>query len=572
MKPPIFTEQAARRRDEALALFTRLHELAVTLGVTGVKSLAAELIANINAPFLFTAVGEVKSGKSSFINALLQDEICEVAPEPCTDTVQKIVYSPEPYERTVSPEVKEIGRPHEVLQDIAIVDTPGTNSIIERHQAVTEGFIPQSDLALFVFPAQNPYARTSWELFRFVHHKWHKKIVFILQQADRATNEELAAARAGVAQYARDMGAETPTIFAVSAKLAATDPTASGIPEVWDYITRTVTSGNAFRLKLESLLSTALDVLARAGEHLGEEERALELSKAEADKIEVQLARGRDNTARDLDILRARLLDAYVATSGDACQDFEQGLSLPSLFKNSFKGLFSRRNPFKAWVAELHAEFAQRFQAKVEEISAETGRHVAENLIHFLDRLLEELKEAAGARPESLDAGSVASERLRVVGDAARNVLALISDPELGSRIQPGTLKSLGDQTMLGGFMTAMGAIIAAATHAVVFDVTGGIISTLGALLAINTLALRRRSIIRRHRESFSDGKTRLDQELKEKLAAQGDKVFGEIRAAFAPFFSGIAAMERKIGELARQAEELRAALYRAREELGSLD
>ena len=566
MKPKIIKDEVALRRDQALKLFTRLHELAVTLGVDKLKSMAADLIGNVNAPFLFVAVGEVKSGKSSFINALLQDEICEVAPEPCTDTVQKIVYADSPYETQLSPQLKEIGRPHEVLKDIAIVDTPGTNSIIEHHQMVTEEFIPQSDLALFVFPAPNPYSRTSWELFRFVHSKWHKKIVFILQQADRASSEELEANRAGVEKHAKELGMDAPVIFTVSAKLSQTYLDKSGIPAVWDYIKNTVTGGNTFRLKLESLLGTGLDVLARANEHMDGEAQALAQAKAESERIEAQLTRGRDNTARDLDILRSRLMDAYDAAMRDACQEFEQGLGLFSLLKNTFKGFLSRKNPFKTLVEEINRSFAERFQARVEEISQETGRHVAENLVHFLDRLLEELKEATAARPESLSATSVAQERLRVINDAARNVLALMSEETLAGRIQPGSIKSLGDQTVLGGFMTALGAIIAGATHAVVFDVTGGVISTLGALLAINTLALRRRSVLRRFRASYEEGRTRLDAELTEKLAAQLDSVFREIRGAFAPFFTGIQDMEAKLGRLQAQAETLRADLSDARQ------
>ena len=34
------------------------------------------------------------------------------------------------------------------------MDTPGTNSIIRSHQTITENYIPQSDLVIFVFPAK----------------------------------------------------------------------------------------------------------------------------------------------------------------------------------------------------------------------------------------------------------------------------------------------------------------------------------------------------------------------------------------------------------------------------------
>ncbi len=571
MKPEIIKDETARRKQEALTLFTRLLELSVKLGEPELKGMATALIANINEPYLFVAVGEVKSGKSSLINGLLQDQVCEVAPEPCTDVVQKIVYSDEPFEREITDQVKEIGRPLPILKDIAIVDTPGTNSIIERHQAVTEEFIPQCDLALFVFPALNPYSRTSWELFSLVHGDWRKKIVFILQQADRASEEELAANIAGVAKHASELGVEEPKIFPVSAKLAWDKIEASGIPALWDYINSTVTGGRHFQLKLLSLITTGQDILGRMDKQLDLETQALDSDKAEQAKIEKELERGLGNTARDLDILRSRLADAYQTATLDACQDFEQGLSLFSLFKSTFRGFLSRKNPFQTLITEIHQEFAERFQARVDAISQETGRHVAENLVHFLTRLLEELEQATSQQPESLSATSVAQERLRVVNDATRKVLALMSDTSLEGRIQPGKLKSLGDQTVLGGFLAAIGAIIAAATHTVVFDVTGGVISTLGALLAINTLAWRRRSIIRRFRQGFEKGGEQLNTELKDKLAAQLDGVFKEIRAAFAPFFSSITAMESKIEGLRDSSQDLGQDLERLRDSVDTM-
>ena len=40
--------------------------------------------------------------------------------------------------------------PIELLRRIHIVDTPGTNAIIREHEAITEEFVPRSDLVLFI--------------------------------------------------------------------------------------------------------------------------------------------------------------------------------------------------------------------------------------------------------------------------------------------------------------------------------------------------------------------------------------------------------------------------------------
>lgn len=102
---------------------------------------------NINEPFLFVVVGEVKAGKSSFVNALLQADICKTAADPCTDVIQQIVYSEDEFEQPRGQYLRKIGLPNEILKTLSVVDTPGTNTIVENHQEITKDFIPNSDLS-----------------------------------------------------------------------------------------------------------------------------------------------------------------------------------------------------------------------------------------------------------------------------------------------------------------------------------------------------------------------------------------------------------------------------------------
>jgi len=63
-------------------------------------------LTNLQAAALLVVVGEVKAGKSSFINALLREDVCEVAPGPCTVRIQELIYGPERrVERTAVGEV-----------------------------------------------------------------------------------------------------------------------------------------------------------------------------------------------------------------------------------------------------------------------------------------------------------------------------------------------------------------------------------------------------------------------------------------------------------------------------------
>ncbi|MGZ5019411.1 MAG: dynamin family protein, partial [Chthoniobacterales bacterium] len=176
-------------------------------------------LTNLQAAALIVVVGEVKAGKSSFINALVHEEVCPVAPDPCTAAIQELVYGNEPAVTNVAHSWERVFLPKEVLREVSIVDTPGTNSIIRDHQALTEKYIPQSDLVVFVFSAVNPHTKSAWELLTLVRKEWHRKIVFVLQQADRASEAELMTNLENVRQYARERNVTEPTIFTLSAKL-----------------------------------------------------------------------------------------------------------------------------------------------------------------------------------------------------------------------------------------------------------------------------------------------------------------------------------------------------------------
>src|SRR6476646_9018983 len=139
-------------------------------------------LTNLQAAALLVVVGEVKAGKSSFINVLMREDVCEVAPGPCTVRIQELVYGPERRVEALGDSWQRIALPKEVLREITMV---------KDHQTITENYIPQSDLVVFVFSAVNPHTKSAWELLTLIERQWHRKVVLVLQQADRASQREL---------------------------------------------------------------------------------------------------------------------------------------------------------------------------------------------------------------------------------------------------------------------------------------------------------------------------------------------------------------------------------------------
>lgn len=173
--------------------------------------------AGLDEPFLLVVVGEFNSGKSSVINALLGSAVLEEGILPTTNEISvlkhttgeaavKRVRAPPatgtaqlhsastlpartnctrrslhagcgvPGTRRCAHSVRVHGKgaprmqtedglyqrhlPAELLRKVNVVDTPGTNVIVERQQRLTEEFVPRSDLVLFILSADRPFTES----------------------------------------------------------------------------------------------------------------------------------------------------------------------------------------------------------------------------------------------------------------------------------------------------------------------------------------------------------------------------------------------------------------------------
>ena len=107
--------------------------------------------------FLLVIVGEFNAGKSAFINALLGSRVVEEGVTPTTAQINILQHGDAQDRQVREPHIHVITAPVDLLREIHIVDTPGTNAIIREHEKITADFVPRSDLALFVTSADRPF-------------------------------------------------------------------------------------------------------------------------------------------------------------------------------------------------------------------------------------------------------------------------------------------------------------------------------------------------------------------------------------------------------------------------------
>ncbi len=199
--------------------------------------------------YLVVIIGEFNAGKSTFVNALLGEEILPIGVTPTTEVIELIRYSETPRQKPVmrGESLREWAHPDTGAPGVAIVDTPGTGSVFQKHETVAKEFLHRSDLVIFVISAKRAFAQTE-RLYLEMAKNYGKKIIIVINQADLLSGEELAQVKRFVQQQVQELLNIQPLIFTVSAREALRH-TKEGTPD---------TSGmDAVRAHLRGVFSEA---------------------------------------------------------------------------------------------------------------------------------------------------------------------------------------------------------------------------------------------------------------------------------------------------------------------------
>ncbi|PID39708.1 MAG: hypothetical protein CSB49_00870 [Proteobacteria bacterium] len=199
--------------------FARVEELLARRTTTAeLASAAARIQQDFDRPLLVAVMGEFNTGKSTFVNALIGEEIAPMGITPTTATINVLKFGQERSARVIwrddreellpweqvgaflrnldhqrAREVRlvELLEPAEALLRVNVVDTPGLNSIVEEHEQTAREFLEQADAVIWLFAADQAGKETE-ELALELLQKQRKKTVGVLNKVDRLGDEELA--------------------------------------------------------------------------------------------------------------------------------------------------------------------------------------------------------------------------------------------------------------------------------------------------------------------------------------------------------------------------------------------
>ncbi|HEY2728959.1 MAG TPA: dynamin family protein [Polyangia bacterium] len=312
------------------------HELAAR--TPALVSLAVDVGRALEAfdrPLLVAVMGEFNAGKSSFVNALVGEEIAPTGVTPTTATVNvlrhrpaaggRVVYhdgtvrdlgaaSVGPFLRELSEaqaaavRVVEIFHPLEALRRVEIVDTPGLNSIRPEHEKVARDFLVEADALVWVF-AIGQAAKASEKEALALAHAEGKHVLGVLNKIDGASDEDIEA----VARHVRGgVGTLVDDVIPFSATRAL-EARRAGRPDAATEALEAALERHFFGRARDLKRATALAALRRfasAAQAAAPPAPGLDFG-ARRSALDVLDERLRGALARERIALRARIDEAY---------------------------------------------------------------------------------------------------------------------------------------------------------------------------------------------------------------------------------------------------------------------
>ncbi len=534
-----------------------------------------ETIAHLDELFLLVIAGEFNSGKSSFINALLGDKVLAEGVTPTTDRITLLRYGAEPGETSLEEFLLERDFPADVLKRLTIVDTPGTNAIIRRHEELTRDFIPRSDLVLFVTSVDRPFTESE-RAFLSAIQEWGKKIVIVLNKVDLLEQHEVDQVVTFIRENARDLLGFTPEIFPVSSRLAQRARNGAG-EDSWQasrfdtierYIQETLDEEARVRLKLLSPLGVAQHI---NNKYLTAVEARLETLQgdfATLDNIERQLELFRDDLSEDFKYHLTEVENVLSEFELRGMQFFDDTIQL--------RNIWQLRN--SEWVRagferEVVGDLPQQIEGRLNGLidwMIEKNLRLWQSVMDYLQR--ERVPQHRSGLIGDIG-GSFEYNRVALIESVARRTQQVVEtyDRDFEAQALSEDVRSAIVATGLAGVgAVGLGALVLTIFQTALLDFTGLLAAGAVAAIGLFVLPAKRRQVKREFHDKLADLREQLLATMRRQFGSELDQMLTRIRDAIAPYTRFIRAQRELLIDVQRELSDVDVELGRLRAEIGT--
>ena len=511
----------------------------------------ASSIRQLDEFFLLVVVGEFNSGKSAFINALVGQPILREGVTPTTARIHVLKYGDTPAHGADEHGLDMSLAPVELLREVHIVDTPGTNAIIREHEQLTNDFLPRADLVLFVTSADRPFTETERAFLETIRG-WGKRIVIVVNKVDIfQRSEELDEVLTFVRSSAQRLLGISPEVFPVSARLAMRAK--QGEPSAWAasrfealerYIRETLDHGSRFRLKLANPIGVGQALAHRYATIADERLALLKEDVALLEDVERQLAVHRADLMRGFELRMIAVEKVLVDMEARGHAYFEDTLRLGRVID-----LLNR--------ARVQKEFEER-------VVADAPRHIERNVSELIDWLIDQdfrqwqavtsaLADRAKDRGSRVlgapEVGTFHTNRTRLidaVGREAQRVVDTYDKQREAAAIADQARAAVTTAAAAGGAAVGLGTLITLAASTAAADVTGILLASVVAALGFLVIPARRRKAKLEMQEKVSALRAKLAEALRIEFERAQEQGRTRIEDAVAPYSRFVRAEQQR--------------------------
>ena len=532
---------------------------------------ASEQLAGL---FLLVIAGEFNSGKSSFINALLGERVLPEGVTPTTDRINLLRHGPEASERELEAYLLERTHPAELLRELNVVDTPGTNAVIRRHEELTRDFIPRADLVLFVTSADRPFSESEREFLERIR-EWGKKIVFIVNKIDiLAGPAEQAEVLGYVSDNATSLLGETPQVFPVSARRAVQARASSdgglweqsGFDAVEEYLLRTLDQEERIRLKLLNPLNVGLRLAARYKEAAFDRLKLLSQDIEALQSIDAQLALFHQEMLRDFEPRLSRLELLLNEMEGRGQRFFDETIRLSRI-----RSLLDSESVKRAFEREVVADTPQQLDAEVVRLIdwiVERNLKVWQDVSQFVDRRRLSLHQEGmlGEVPTTFSYNRQAL--LDSVGRVSREVIGGYDRERESRAIADDVQGAFATTALAEAGAIGLGTLVATVVTGAAADLTGILLAAALAVGGFYVIPRKRRQAKQDFHRRVDQIRARLRDGLTRQVHHEVTQSTDRINEAIAPYRRFVHSQQQRINEARGELVATEDALLRLRGEI----
>lgn len=511
----------------------------------------AASIRQLDEFFLLVVVGEFNAGKSAFINALIGQRVLQEGVTPTTAQIHLLRYGPTVTSSIGEGRLQVVTAPAELLRDVHIVDTPGTNAIMREHERLTAEFVPRSDLVLFVTSADRPFTETERAFLQTIRD-WGKKVVIVVNKVDIFERDsELDEVLAFVRDAASRLLGISPEVFPVSARLALRAK--QGEPAVWAgsrfealerYIRESLDEQSRFRLKLANPLGVGHALAHRYAEISAERLTLLGEDLALLGDVERQLEVYRDDLARGFELRMTAVEKVLVEMESRGHEYFEDTLRIGRVMD-----LLNR--------ARVQKEFEDRVVA---DAPREIERRVTELIDWLIDqdfrqwqavttRLAERNRQHGSRALGAPEVGTFHADRSRLIDSVGRETQRVVDTYDKRREAEAIADQARGAVTTAaaaGGAAVGLGTLVTIAATTAAGDVTGIVMASVLAAVGFLVIPARRKRAKMEMREKVSDLRDRLAHALRAEFERAQQQSADRIATAVTPYSRFVRAEESR--------------------------